>query len=85
MSRFLCIVAQDRPDLWDALRRHFEGDERVAVTLDRRRGERRRDSRPGPAERRQAHRRWLPDNQETLSAVGAFFVPLESERTVQVG
>jgi hypothetical protein len=81
MSHFLCIVAQDRPDLWDSLRQHFEADESIAVTLDRRRGER-RQGRPGGAdERRQEHRRWLPDNQETLSAVGAFIVPLDLSHT----
>ena len=47
------------------------------MTLDRRRGERRRDSQRGADERRQEHRRWLPDNQETLSAVGAFIVPIQ--------
>ena len=77
MSRFLCIVAQDRLDLWDSLRQHFAEDASVAVTLDRRRGERRRDSQRGADERRQEHRRWLPDNQETLSAVGAFIVPIQ--------
>lgn len=76
MSRFICIVAQDRLDLWDSLRRHFAEDESVAVTLDRRRGERRRDLQAGADDRRQGHRRWLPDNQETLSAVGAFIVPI---------
>jgi hypothetical protein len=77
MSRFLCIVAQDRRDLWDSLRRHFAADESVAVTLDRRRGERRREAQASSDDRRQGHRRWLPDNQETLNAVGAFIVPVD--------
>ena len=81
MSRFLCIVAQDRLDLLDSLRRHFAEDESVAVTLDRRRGERRQEARPGSDDRRQGHRRWLPDNQETLSAVGAFIVPVDVGRS----
>jgi hypothetical protein len=79
MVRFMCIVAHDRPELCDYLTRHFAEDESVNVTTDRRHGERRRQAADADEERRQEHRRWLPDNQELLSSVGCFMVPVELE------
>jgi hypothetical protein len=78
--RFLCIVARDQPDLFDHLRERFAGDRGVEVTLDRRRGERRQGVPQAEQERRRAHRRWHPDNHETLSSVGVFLVPLDRDQ-----
>jgi hypothetical protein len=79
MVRFMCIVAHDRPELCDYLMQHFAEDDSVKVTLDRRHGERRRQAADADEERRQEHRRWLPNNQELLSSVGCFMVPVERE------
>jgi hypothetical protein len=43
MASVLMIVARDRPDLYDRLRQEFNNDRAVAVVLDRRFGERRRE------------------------------------------
>ena len=42
MVRYLFVVSKSRPDLADYLVRHFSDEEDVLVTIDRRRGERRR-------------------------------------------
>ncbi len=77
MPRFLFVVSREKPDLCDYLARHFADEADVLVTLDRRRGERRRDDRAADLDRRQLHRRWRPDNDETLTSLGAFMVPTE--------
>lgn len=83
MARYLFVVSKARPDLCDYLRDHFTDDEGVAVTLDRRQGERRRKHGDQWPERRLGHRRWRPENDEALESIGAFLVTLEpSETTV---
>jgi hypothetical protein len=58
MASVLMIVARDRPDLFDRLRREFNNDRAVAVVLDRRFGERRREVvEAATAEQRQRDRR----------------------------
>jgi len=57
----LFVVAPNRPDLCEALRRIFE-DMPVQVVLDRRQGERRQGEQPVERERRRTDRRasWSP-------------------------
>ncbi len=82
MARYLFVVSKSRPELRDYLVNHFGDEDDVLVTLDRRGGQRRRaDAVPTP-ERRQAHRRWRPDNDEALEAIGAFMVPLDEREPV---
>ena len=58
MASVLMIVARDRPDLYDRLRQEFNNDRAVAVVLDRRFGERRREIvEAATAEQRQRDRR----------------------------
>lgn len=77
MRRFLFVVSKEKPELCEYLSSHFADEADVLVTLDRRSGERRRRKGPAPLDRRQSHRRWRPDNDETLSALGAFMVPVD--------
>ncbi|MBI2526067.1 MAG: hypothetical protein HYV93_08810 [Candidatus Rokubacteria bacterium] len=77
MRRFLFVVSKDKPELCEYLSSHFADETDVLVTLDRRRGERRRGDGPADLDRRQSHRRWRPDNDETLTALGAFLVPVD--------
>jgi hypothetical protein len=44
MASVFMIVARDRSDLYDRLRREFANDAAIAVFLDRRFGQRRRQS-----------------------------------------
>lgn len=55
--RCLVIVARDRPDLWNDLRRDFTGGQGVRVILDRRKGERRQRAARHRPERRRGERR----------------------------
>ena len=57
MASYLLIVAEDRPGLLTYWTRRFEGIRGVRVLPDRRRGERRQDSRGREPERRGADRR----------------------------
>jgi len=77
MARFLFVVSRKKPELRDYLSRHFADEPEVLVTLDRRDGDRRRADLAADLDRRQSHRRWRPDNDETMSAVGAVMVPVE--------
>ena len=64
MPDLLMIVARTQPMLYERLREEFDGDEELAVVLDRRVGERRRQPQSITAEqRRQDRRRDLVDNQ----------------------
>jgi hypothetical protein len=64
MAELLMIVARDQPLLYERLRLEFEADHEVAVVLDRRLGERRREPHPvARDERRADRRRSLVDNQ----------------------
>jgi hypothetical protein len=77
MARYLFVVAKTRPELREYLVHHFLTESDVEVTLDRRRGERRRAHAETSLDRRQAHRRWRPENDEALESIGAFMVALE--------
>ena len=57
MPILLMIVARDRPILYERLRDEFDGDGSVAVVIDRRAGERRRQPESVTAEQRRAERR----------------------------
>lgn len=64
--RGLLIVARDRPDLYDALKRACGDSERVVVFLDRRREERRRELRPVAADARRMDRRAFSRREDDL-------------------
>jgi hypothetical protein len=57
MADLLLIVARDEPMLYERLRQEFEGDEELSVVLDRRIGDRRRQSQPVSPDQRRADRR----------------------------
>ncbi len=61
MSRHLFIVSRDHPDLYDYLTERFAGDPKVLVILDRRMGERRRETVSVPVNRQRADRRHRPE------------------------
>jgi hypothetical protein len=82
MARYLFVVSKARPELRDYLVDHFSDEQDVLVTLDRRQGERRQVHAESGRERRQAHRRWRPENDEALESIGAFMVPLEEGEAV---
>jgi len=76
----LFIVAWNRPDLWDYLRRWFAEVGGVQVLLDRRRGERRRRVASHEPERRRVGRRHQPHLEDELRSSG--FVITRSWRIV---
>ena len=57
MPDLLLIVARDEPRLYERLRMEFEGDDELAVVLDRRVGERRRTPNVVNRDLRRADRR----------------------------
>jgi hypothetical protein len=57
MASVLMIVARDRDDLYERLRKEFANERAVAVVLDRRLGQRRRASLTVTEEQRRAERR----------------------------
>jgi hypothetical protein len=64
MPELLMIVARNEPKLYERLRLEFEGDEEVAVVLDRRLGDRRRRPQAVTMDQRRAdRRRALADEQ----------------------
>jgi cell division protein FtsB len=56
-TRYLFIVARNRPDILERVRERLHGDERIEVIVDRRYGERRRQDVPRQPDRRAADRR----------------------------
>lgn len=56
-SRYLFIVARNRPDILERVRDRLQGDERIEVIVDRRYGERRRAVMPRDPDRRSGDRR----------------------------
>jgi hypothetical protein len=66
---FLVVVRRDELDLFSYLVQHFQEPE-VRVLLDRRHGERRRDTRSAREERRGADRRVIPSDQDPLWRYG---------------
>lgn len=69
MAAILMIVARDRPDLYDRLRKEFTNDRAVAVLLDRRFGQRRQDAVVVTEEQRRAERR-RRDIEDDLQSLG---------------
>ena len=57
MAAVLMIVARDRTELYERLRKEFANDRAVAVVLDRRFGQRRRATLAVTAEQRRVERR----------------------------
>lgn len=57
VARWLIVVRRDKPDLYHNLCSAFEGVPQMAVILDRREGERRREISPGKDDQRRAPRR----------------------------
>ena len=69
MPRHLFIVSRDFPDLYEYLTERFSDDEKAAVLLDRRYGERRRawsGFEGHQLDRRQADRRFRTHLEEEL-------------------
>ena len=69
MPAILMIVARDRPDLYDRLRKEFGRDRAVAVVLDRRFGQRRSMGILVAPEQRHAERR-RRDIEDDLRRLG---------------
>jgi hypothetical protein len=65
----LFIVSRDLPERYNSLAFAFDGDRGVRVIFDRRRGERRRQTRTPAVERRKEDRR-SADRDETLRLTG---------------
>jgi hypothetical protein len=75
MAELLFIVARERQDLYDHLRRAFADTPAVEVILDRRVGERRQHPLPADTERRQRDRR-LRDISSDVQGLGWALVRL---------
>ena len=73
--RQLIIVARNREDLYEHLKRAFAGNETIRVLLDRRVVDRRARPRPYAAERRKGDRRSPFRNDGLLRAIGWAVVP----------
>ena len=56
-TRYLFIVARNRPDILERVRERLQGDERIDVIVDRRYGERRREAVSSEPDRRTGDRR----------------------------
>lgn len=78
MDRLLFLVARDQPDLWDQLSKEFSGRD-VAVVVDRRRGERRRQEGDAGAERRHSDRRSREDIDREVRSRGFSVIRLEPD------
>jgi hypothetical protein len=87
MPRLLFIVARNQPDLYAYLCRRFASDPEMKMVLDRRQGERRRDSvPPSIAERRQRDRRQNAEVALQLLTMGyAFARPAEAVASSATG
>ena len=72
-GRVLLVVARERPEDAERLKRAFAHDPEVEIIVDRRRGERRQSTARRPLERRRQDRRQLPIEQD-LSEIGAALV-----------
>jgi hypothetical protein len=74
IRRLLFIVRADRPELYESLRRTFDGDDTVEVVRDRRhverRGTRRAVTLSAPREHRTTERRKSPELDRQLRARG---------------
>jgi hypothetical protein len=72
-TRYLAVVQRGRDDVYRTLKTEFEERAIVDVTWDRRREERRRETRPVGRERRRANRR--RGTPATWQALGFVLVP----------
>jgi hypothetical protein len=79
VTRHLLVVARTRMDLFEPLRRAFAGHDSVRVILDRRTGDRRRQSDAALMERRRRDRRRRPDLEEKLRTHGCVLIPFSME------
>jgi hypothetical protein len=76
-ARYLVLVARDREDLFNYLRRQFAGEVGVEVRYERRTGERRRGERIAPLDRRRKDRRAKPPLDAELRRYGFAIVRTE--------
>jgi hypothetical protein len=79
MDRLLFLVARDQPDLWDQLNKEFSGRD-VAVVVDRRRGERRRNEAESADNRRQSERRERAEVDREVRSRGFSVIRLDGAR-----
>jgi hypothetical protein len=80
VTRFLFIVVRQLPDVYEHLCEQFGREPDVEVILDRRVGERRRDTGGGPpagGDRRRTDRRQNAVVSEQLRVMGYAFVRLD--------
>jgi hypothetical protein len=64
VGRLVFVVSRKQPERYDFLKRAFNDEETVEIVLDRRRGQRRRETTLPAPERRRADRRTLDRNGE---------------------
>lgn len=69
MGRLVFVVARGEPERYEFLRRAFAEEETVEIVLDRRRGERRRQTLASTPERRHGERRG-PSRDGELDRLG---------------
>jgi hypothetical protein len=75
-DRFLFIVSRGNAKLASYLQKHFTGDTTVRVVVDRRHGERRRQSADIATDRRRADRRTRPHVDKELRLTSYAIVTL---------
>jgi hypothetical protein len=75
--RLLIVVKRVEQSLYEYLTRAMAGVEGVHVLVDRRHGERRREARPVPLERRQADRRQPRGEVHSIGCTFVRFPPTE--------
>jgi hypothetical protein len=64
LGRLVFVVSRQQPERYDFLKRAFSEEETVEIVLDRRRGQRRRESVAADTERRRSDRRTMDRNGE---------------------
>jgi hypothetical protein len=64
LGRLVFVVSRQQPDRYDFLKRAFSDEETVEIVLDRRCGQRRRQSVASDTERRRSDRRTMDRNGE---------------------
>jgi len=77
VARWLIVVRRDKPDLYHSLCRAFEGVPQMAVILDRRERERRREGSPAKDDQRRTPRRspLTAAELELWEAIGFRLIP----------
>jgi hypothetical protein len=76
-AKHLLIVARNRPELYEQIKRAFAGHHNVQVVLDRRANERRRTNEPTTPDRRRAARRARSVIDDQLRSIGWALVLLD--------